>query len=97
MNDWARHKRAKKEDPFDIRIGIHSGPVIAGVLGVKKFSFDIWGDAVNIAARLEASGEAGKINISESTHALIKEEYHCIPRGKIAIKNAGEIDMYFVE
>ncbi|TGL61222.1 hypothetical protein EHQ58_05430 [Leptospira ognonensis] len=81
---------------WNLRIGINSGSLIAGVIGKKKFSYDIWGDAVNIAARLEANGEAGKINISEDTYALIKEQFHCQPRGKIYAKNKGEIEMYFV-
>jgi len=82
---------------FDFRIGIHTGPVITGVVGLKKFTYDIWGDAVNMAARMEQHGEAGKINISGSTYALIKDKFKCTYRGKIEAKNKGEVDMYFVE
>jgi class 3 adenylate cyclase len=89
--------RKKQEKVFDIRIGIHSGPVVAGIVGVKKFAYDIWGDTVNTAARMEQSSEAGKINISETTYALVKDKFSCIHRGKIAAKGKGEIDMYFVE
>jgi class 3 adenylate cyclase len=82
---------------FDIRIGIHTGPLVAGVVGIKKFSYDIWGNAVNIASRMESSGEAGKINISEDTYHLVKDRFVCRHRGKITAKNKGEVDMYFVE
>ncbi|MBK9637803.1 MAG: tetratricopeptide repeat protein [Bacteroidetes bacterium] len=82
--------------PFEIRIGIHTGSVVAGIVGVKKFAYDIWGDTVNIASRMESSGEAGKVNISGSTYTLIKDEFQCEYRGKIEAKNKGEIDMYFV-
>jgi adenylate cyclase len=81
---------------FKIRIGIHSGSVVAGIVGVKKFAYDIWGDTVNTAARMEQNGKEGMINISGSTYALIKNHYTCIYRGKIEAKHKGEIDMYFV-
>jgi len=80
-----------------LRIGIHTGPVVAGIIGVKKFAYDIWGDTVNIAARMETSGEAGKVNISGTTNELVKDIFNCSYRGKIQAKNKGEIDMYFVE
>lgn len=81
---------------FDIRIGINTGPVVAGVVGTKKFAYDIWGDAVNVASRLESMSEPGKINISENTYALIKEEADCEYRGEIEVKNRGKLKMYFV-
>ncbi len=81
----------------DIRIGIHSGGVVAGIVGVKKFVYDIWGDTVNTAARMEQHSEPGKINISQATYDLVKSDFNCVHRGKIKAKNKGEIDMYFVE
>ncbi len=86
----------KNQLGFEVRIGIHSGPVIAGIIGKKKFAYDIWGDTVNTAARMEQSSDAGKINISENTFKLIQRKIPCTYRGKIAAKNKGEIDMYFV-
>ncbi|NRA11179.1 MAG: hypothetical protein HRT57_04395 [Crocinitomicaceae bacterium] len=80
-----------------MRIGIHTGPVVTGIVGIKKFAYDIWGDAANTAARMESSGTVGKVNISSSTYNIIKDEFGCEYRGKIAAKNKGEIDMYYVE
>ena len=88
---------ADGDNYFDIRIGIHTGPRVAGVVGDKKFAFDIWGDTVNTASRMEQNSEANKINISHSTYELVKEKYHCTYRGKKAAKNKGKIEMYFVE
>jgi len=85
------------KEPFEIRIGIHTGAVVAGIVGIKKFAYDIWGDTVNIASRMESSGEAGKVNISGSTYSMVKETFKCTYRGKIEAKNKGMIDMYFVE
>lgn len=82
---------------FEIRIGIHSGPVVAGIVGVKKFAYDIWGDTVNIANRMENSGEVSKVNISGTTYEIIKDKFKCIHRGKIPVKGKADIDMYFVE
>ncbi|MBR9921908.1 MAG: hypothetical protein GYB31_13790 [Bacteroidetes bacterium] len=82
---------------FEARIGIHSGPVVAGIVGIKKFAYDIWGDTVNIAARLESKGKSGKVNISKSTYELVKDVFNCSPRGKIKVKNKGDIEMYYVE
>jgi adenylate cyclase len=82
---------------FVARIGIHSGPVVAGVVGTKKFAYDIWGDTVNLAARMEAGGVPGMVNISESTMELVKNYYETEYRGNIEVKNKGEMKMYFVK
>jgi class 3 adenylate cyclase len=90
-------KREKLGDlPWGLRIGIHTGPVVAGVVGKKKYAYDIWGNTVNIASRMESSGEAGKVNISAASYNIVKERYICSHRGKIHAKNVGDIDMYFV-
>jgi adenylate cyclase len=81
---------------WDIRIGIHTGTVVAGVVGQKKLSYDIWGDTVNIASRMESSGEAGKINISGTTFEFVKDFFSCEYRGKMPVKYKGELEMYFV-
>ena len=84
---------------FEMRIGIHTGPVVAGIVGVKKFQYDIWGDTVNTASRMESSGEVGHVNISEATYELVKNEpgLSFTPRGKVQAKGKGEMEMYFVE
>lgn len=97
MQQHSAQRKNEGKEIFEIRIGVHTGPVVAGIVGVKKFAYDIWGDTVNIASRMESSGEAGKVNISGSTYELVKEKFNCIHRGKIQAKNKGEIDMYFVE
>ena len=81
---------------FEIRIGINTGPVVAGVVGTKKFAYDIWGDTVNIASRMETNATSGRINISENTYALIKDEFDCEYRGEIEVRNKGMMKMYFV-
>ena len=84
------------EEFWELRLGIHTGPVVAGVIGKYKFAYDVCGDAVNVAARMESSGEAGRINISAHTRELVKDYFECEYRGSIAIKNRGEMDMYFL-
>ncbi|HSK11674.1 MAG TPA: adenylate/guanylate cyclase domain-containing protein, partial [Phnomibacter sp.] len=101
MRDWVhefnKQRREVNKPEMKIRIGLHTGPVVAGVVGSKKFAYDIWGDTVNTASRMESGSEDGKINISGDTYRLISEKFHCVHRGKIPAKNKGEIDMYFVE
>lgn len=97
VKEWKLIKLAKNQTPYELRVGIHTGPLTAGVVGKKKFAFDIWGSTVNLASRLEAGGAADKVNISGTTYELIKSRYNCQYRGKIPIKNKGEMDMYFVE
>jgi len=93
-----KQKRITEGKPyFEIRIGLNSGPLVAGIVGLKKFAYDIWGDVVNIASRMESSSETGKVNISGSTYELIKDHFECTYRGKIEAKGKGAIDMYFVE
>jgi class 3 adenylate cyclase len=82
---------------WSVRIGIHSGPITAGVIGKKKFSYDLFGDTINIASRIESASEPGRINVSAFTHRLIKEDFACTYRGKINAKGKGELDMYFVD
>jgi class 3 adenylate cyclase len=81
---------------FEARAGIHFGPVVAGVVGAKKFAYDIWGDTVNTAARMEEACETGHVNVSEDAYWLVKYDFEWQHRGKIAAKNKGSMDMYYV-
>ena len=97
IRELAEKKAAVGKPFFEMRVGINTGPVVAGVVGSHKFAYDIWGDTVNTAARLEQGGAPGKINISETTWEKVREEFPCTFRGKLPAKNKGEIAMYFVE
>ncbi|MEM9921097.1 MAG: adenylate/guanylate cyclase domain-containing protein [Bacteroidota bacterium] len=81
---------------FEARIGIHTGPVVGGVVGTKKFAYDIWGDTVNIASRMETTGQTNKVNISQATYELVADFFECQARGKITVRNVGDVEMYFV-
>ncbi|HEY9880861.1 MAG TPA: adenylate/guanylate cyclase domain-containing protein [Leptolyngbyaceae cyanobacterium] len=100
MQLYIQLRKAQKQrldQPYwDVRIGIHSGPVMAGVIGRKKFSYDVWGDTVNTVARMESSGVAGRINISRETADLIQDFFKMEYRGKINAKNKGSLDMFLV-
>jgi class 3 adenylate cyclase len=97
IRDVRRKKLSDGKAYWDVRIGVHTGDIVAGIVGKKKFAFDIWGDAVNVANRLQTCSEEGRINISDTTYKLVKDYFICSPRGKIAVKNKGELDMYFVD
>ena len=98
IRDFMTDRKTKMGDKtFDIRIGVHSGSVVAGIVGVKKFAYDIWGDTVNTAARMEQNSTVGRINISQATYDLIKDKFECTYRGEITAKNKGALQMYYIE
>jgi class 3 adenylate cyclase len=97
IRDFVEDRRRQHPESFGIRLGVHSGPVVAGIVGVKKFAYDIWGDAVNTAARMEQHSEPGQLNISETTYELVKGSFRCAYRGELEVKHKGRMHMYFVE
>jgi adenylate cyclase len=96
LDRWNTERKKKGEPLFEARIGIHTGPLVAGVVGEKKFAYDIWGDTVNVASRMESNGKPGKVNISSATFSHIRNDFDCEYRGKVPAKNVGEVEMYFV-
>jgi adenylate cyclase len=98
INQYMAERLGKlgRERTFEIRIGVHSGSVVAGIVGIKKFAYDVWGDTVNTAARMEQNCEAGKKNISEATYQLVKDKISCAYRGEIDAKGKGQLKMYYV-
>ena len=97
MIDYVRERNERAAFKWELRVGAHSGPVVSGVVGHSKYAFDIWGDSVNIAARMESSGEVGRANISAYTFDLVRERFQCTYRGKVDAKGKGAVDMYFVD
>jgi class 3 adenylate cyclase len=87
----ARHGRQ-----MIFRVGIHTGPLVAGVIGTSKYQYDLWGDTVNIASRMESHGEAGKVHISRATYELVKDEFECVSRGKISVKGKGDMETWYL-
>ena len=97
LKDWELANKNKDEVVFKARIGIHTGPIVAGVVGDKKFAYDIWGETVNIASRMESAAEGGRINVSSTTYNLLKADYKFTARGSMEAKNIGDLKMYFLE
>lgn len=97
IEDFKQKRLAEGQPEWNIRIGINTGHIVAGIIGKHKYAYDVWGDAVNVASRMESSGEAGRINISEDTYNLVKEDFKCTYRGEVEAKNKGKVKMYFVE
>jgi adenylate cyclase len=96
MDELKQQKQAQGQDFWELRLGIHSGPLVAGVIGEKKFAYDVWGDTVNTASRLESSGEKARVNISGATYHIAQQFFQCEFRGNVHAKNKGDIEMYFV-
>jgi class 3 adenylate cyclase len=97
VEEWRITRQARGLASWQVRIGIHSGPIVAGVVGLNKFAYDVWGDAVNVAARLEAAGQPGRVHISQSTYELVQDAFACEPRGLTLLKNHAPVQTYFAE
>ncbi len=97
MRDWLETNARFDGGQLRFRIGINSGPIVAGVIGTTKFHYDVWGDAVNVASRMESHGEPGRIQIAPPTYELLKADFRCSPRGPIEVKGKGMIDTWFLE
>jgi class 3 adenylate cyclase len=96
MRDYIQSRPPYRNHRVDFRIGLNSGPVIAGVIGHRKYQYDLWGDTVNTASRMESGGTPGKIQITGTTHSLIRDEFTCEPRGKIPVKGMGELETWYL-
>ena len=96
MQDYLQRRGAQNHIPVQMRIGINSGMAVAGIVGTTTFHYDLWGDMVNTASRLETHGQPGKIQIARPTYELIKEDFICEPRGLLAIKGKGDMEAWFV-
>jgi guanylate cyclase len=98
MAQFILQSNQDQSSPFQMRVGIHTGPVVAGIVGVKKFQYDLWGDTVNTASRMESNGAVGKVNISQTTYELVKDDprFAFQYRGKVEAKGKGEVDMYYI-
>ena len=97
MLSYLEERNKSHEIKWRMRVGIHTGTIVAGVVGKKKFAYDLFGDTINTASRIESASEAGKINISSSTYELVKNDFTCLSRGFISAKGKGELEMYFVK
>ena len=93
---YIKNRNTNATFKWSLRVGLHTGPVVAGVIGNKRIAYDIWGDSVNIASRMESASESDRVNISAYTFDLIRDQFKCEYRGKIPVKGKGEIDMYFI-
>lgn len=97
IETWNTQRATEGKEPWGIRVGVHTGALVAGVIGKQKFQYDVWGDAVNVASRMESNSEVGRLNISADTFELVKHQFECEFRGEIEAKNRGKIGMYFAE
>lgn len=96
MNEFNKRQKENNEPEWDVRVGIHTGELIAGVVGRKKFAYDVWGDTVNVASRMESNSEPGRVNVSKATFEAINKYFISEERGLITAKNRGELEMYFI-
>jgi len=97
MDQVKEEKRRQNAPYWELRLGIHSGDLVAGVIGDKKFAYDVWSDTVNTASKCESSGVPGRVNVSQATYELVEDFFLCEYRGRVPAKNKGELDMYFVQ